>query len=325
MTMLGPRRKLVLILAALAVAMLAFAGAADAKKKHKKKPKLGPIVTATATATGSTAGQIFTATATCPVGTNAVGGGFSSPPVTPSSDNAGIATASHKVGANQWTASEQYLGDPGAVVLTTYVYCRRGAPVTTPVSTATPLPQSSTSPPFNPTASNASCPAGQVQLSGGSTIDAAIGGGGIEVLLISSNRVNPLTWQATALAVASGHTLTTQADCAAQPRKKKKKKKSSAVVAKKKKKKAKRLVTPAEVIGDVASNAPVTSATAAATCPPGSSPVNGGFSQPGALSGPSPFFFFITESRAVGNAWHVTGFNEASSNGTLRSHGYCSA
>jgi len=295
--------------------MLAFAGTADAKKK--KRHKVAPVVTATATATGTVEGQIISATATCPSGTRAVGGGFSTPPLPPDPQDSGVATASHKVGANQWVASMQVIGTPGpAVVLTTTVYCRKGAPVTTPVSTTTLLPQSS-SPPFAVTPSNATCAAKQVQLSGGFSASSVVSSSGFDVLVLSSNRVDPLTWQVTGLGVTAGQTLVSQADCATRPKAKKGKKH----------KKKKKLVTPTEVTGDVisaGSGSSVATATAIATCPSNMKAVKGGFSQPGALTGSSPFFYFLTESQAVGNTWHVSGFNESSSAGTLRSHGYCS-
>jgi len=306
-----------LVLAALAVVMLAFAGTTDAKKK-KKKHKVAPVVTATATATGTVEGQSISATATCPAGTRAVGGGFATPPLPPDPQDSGVATASHKVGANQWFAAMQVIGTPGPpVVLTTTAYCRKGAPVTTPVSTSTSLPQSS-SPPFAVTPSNASCGAKQVQLSGGFSASSVVSSSDFDVLPLSSNRVDPLTWQVTGLGVTAGQTIVSQADCANQ-RKAKKGKNG-------KKKKVKKLVTPTEVTGDVisAGGSSVATATAIATCPSNLKPVNGGFSQPGALTGSSPFFYFLTESQAVGNAWHVSGFNESSGAGTLRSHGYCS-
>ena len=306
-----------LLLAALAVVMMAFAGAADAKKKKKKK--LGPVVTATATATGTSQNQIITATATCPKGTKAVGGGFSTPPLPPSPVNAGVATASHKVGANQWLASMEIIGTSGpTVVLTTTVYCRKGAPATTPVTTSTPVAQPSGPPPITPTAANASCPAGKVQISGGFAIDSVLDSGGLTTLLLSSHRTDPLTWQPTAVGIAPGHSLTGQADCAKQPKSKKGKKSEAA-------KKTKKLKPPTEVTGDTTSGSTVTTVTAVATCPAKTFAVNGGFSEPGALQSLSSFFFLVTESQAVGNTWHVSGFNESSNPGTLRSHGYCSA
>jgi hypothetical protein len=297
------------VLAALAIAMLAFAGTADAKKKHKKK--VAPVVSATATASGSTEGQTVTATATCPSGTKAVGGGFSTPPLSPMPDSAGAAIASRKVGASQWVASMVVEGTPGSpLVLTTAVYCRKGAPATTPVSTTSSLPDS-TGPPITPTQANATCPAGQVQLSGGFAID-TVG----PALVLSSSRLDPLTWQVTGVAGDPGHTITSQADCAKQPKKKK---------GKKGKKKVKKLVTPTEVIGTATSNTAVVNTTPTATCPPKTFAVNGGFSQPGAVSSAtSSFLFVITESQAVGNTWHVSGFNESPNPGTLRSHVYCS-
>jgi hypothetical protein len=294
--------------------MLAFTGTADAKKKHKKK-KLAPIVTATATATGVSASQIVSATATCPGKTKAVGGGLSTPPLAPMPVDAGLATASHKVGTTQWLASMEFIGEPGPpVVLTTTVYCRKGAPGTTPVTVTTSLPQAGSG--STPIPANATCPAGTVQLSGGWAIDRIFNPGSDLVgLPLSSNRLDPLTWQATALATEPGHTLTSQADCAKQPKAKKGKKG--------KKKKKKKLVTPTEVTGDTTTAVAIQNTTAIATCPVGMSPVNGGFSQPG-FNINNPFFFFITESQAVGGTWRVTGFAEGDGVGTLRSHGYCS-
>jgi hypothetical protein len=291
--------------------MLAFAGTADAKKKHKKK-KVAPVVSATATATGTAENQILAATATCPAGTRAVGGGFSTPPLPPMPQDAGAASASHKVGANQWLASMEVLGTPGPpVVLTTVVYCRKGAPVTTPVSITSSLPASG-SPPITPTPANAACPAGQAQLSGGFAID-TLG----PALPLSSSRLDPLTWQATAVAGDPGHTITSQADCAKKPKMKKGKKG--------KKRKGTKLATPTEVIGSATSDPAVINTTATATCPAGRRAVNGGFSQPGAVSSAtSSFIFLVTESQAVGNTWHVSGFDEIPNPGTLRSHVYCS-
>ena len=302
-----------LLLAALAVVMLAFAGAAEAKKKKKK---LGPVVSATATAAGSVSGQIFTATATCPKGTNAVGGGFSTPPLPPSPNQAAIAIASHKVGSTQWLASMQYIGTSGpSLGLTTVVNCRKGAPATAPVSTSTSLPIVGGSAPIPTTPSNASCSAKKVQLSGGFTLDRAIDPTiSIKALPLSSNRSAPLTWQATGIAIEGGHTLTSQADCAKQPKAKKGKKK-------------KKLKAPTEVTGDTqgSNSSSAATVTAIATCPGGTVPVNGGFSQPGALSTNSSGFFFLSESQAVGNTWHVSGFNLSGpgSTATLRAHGYC--
>jgi hypothetical protein len=305
----------VLLLAALAVAMLAFAGTADAKKKKKKN--LGPVVTATATATGTGgASNIISATATCPSGTKAVGGGFSLPPLAPGLLAVGLGTASHKVGTTQWLSSAQILGSPsGSVVLTTNVYCRKGAPATTSVSTPTALPQVGGTSPVPVTASNATCPAKTVQMSGGFTVDRIAGSG--TTLPLSSSRLDPLTWQATGLSTEAGRTLTSQVDCAKQPKAKKGKKSEAA------KKKKQKLKSPVEVTGDT-SSAGGASVTAIATCPAGTVPVTGGFSQPGALqSTTAPFFYVLTASQAVGNTWQVTGFNETSSQGTLRSHGYC--
>jgi hypothetical protein len=116
------RRCLVLI-ACLTVAL--GASPADAKKKHKKKPvKLGPVVTVSATGnTATTASPESTATATCPPGKQAVGGGFTA--------SVNIASAlvvhdSYQSAANAWTVAAQQANGEGAV--TAHVYCRNAKP-----------------------------------------------------------------------------------------------------------------------------------------------------------------------------------------------------
>jgi hypothetical protein len=100
------------------------AAPALAKKKHKKKPvKLGPVVTVTATGNTATAeGQESTATATCPAGKQAVGGGFSSPLV---SGSAVVVHTSFRSSPTTWTVEGQDANGSGAV--TAYAYCRNAS------------------------------------------------------------------------------------------------------------------------------------------------------------------------------------------------------
>ena len=80
--------------------LLLPASPALAKKKHKPK-KLGPVVTATATGnTVSSLGNVSTATATCPSGKQAVGGGFSVPLTSAKSL---FVTSSFRSAPNAWT------------------------------------------------------------------------------------------------------------------------------------------------------------------------------------------------------------------------------
>src|SRR3954447_17164141 len=91
---------------------------AQAKKKHKK-PGLGPVVTVTAvgnTATGN--GAISTATAFCPPGLQAVGGGYTAPFVTASR----LAVLdSFRSAPVSWTVNGITNSTSGAA--TSFVYC----------------------------------------------------------------------------------------------------------------------------------------------------------------------------------------------------------
>ncbi len=95
-----------------------------AKKKHKKKPvKLGPVVTATASGnTAAAKGQESSATATCPAGKQAVGGGFSSPLV---SGSAVVVHSSFRSSPTSWTVEGQDANGSGAI--TAYAYCRNAS------------------------------------------------------------------------------------------------------------------------------------------------------------------------------------------------------
>jgi hypothetical protein len=110
--------------ALIAAALLALAPAsALAKKKHKKVVKLGPVVTVTATgATATDSSPVTTASANCPPGKQAIGGGFSAP-VVPGS--AVVVHDSYLSALGSWTATGQVADGSGAV--TAYAYCRNSA------------------------------------------------------------------------------------------------------------------------------------------------------------------------------------------------------
>src|SRR2546423_3404012 len=98
------------LLAACLLLILPVAPAA-ANKKHKK-PLLGPVVTATAVGnTASAPGSLSTATATCPSGLRAVGGGYSAPFLATSR----VAVLdSFRSGAASWTVDGIVNSFPGA-------------------------------------------------------------------------------------------------------------------------------------------------------------------------------------------------------------------
>jgi hypothetical protein len=79
---------------------------------------------------------------------------------------------------------------------------------------------------------------------------------------------------------------------------------------------------PAEATGSSAPNGlDSTTSTATAACPAGLSPASGGFAQPDSsvIS-----FFFVYESRRVGDAWQVSGLHSGGTPAVaLHAAGYC--
>jgi hypothetical protein len=130
-----------------------------AKKKHKKAVKLGPVVTATANgATASVSSPVSTATAACPPGKQAIGGGFSAPVV---AGSALVVHDSYLSAWGSWTVTGQVADGSGAV--TAYVYCRNSsvAPIAD-VSNSTSLHFSGDNQSVTST-----CPAGTRLIGGG--------------------------------------------------------------------------------------------------------------------------------------------------------------
>jgi hypothetical protein len=114
--------------------ILAAPAYAVAKKKPKKPMKLGPVVTATATGpVVTTPAASSDATAICPSGLQAVGGGYSAPFT---STGAVVVTQNYRSSRNAWHVSGVLVSGTG--VATAYAYCRRKTlPVTDVAQSAT--------------------------------------------------------------------------------------------------------------------------------------------------------------------------------------------
>jgi hypothetical protein len=99
---------------------LAVSASPASAKKHKKPKGLGPVVTETATGpTATTPGTSSAASATCPSGLQAVGGGFSAPFT---STGALVVTESYRDSRRSWRVSAVVVSGTGAA--TAYAYCR---------------------------------------------------------------------------------------------------------------------------------------------------------------------------------------------------------
>jgi len=189
-----------------AVALLVLAPAsALGKKKHKKAVKLGPVVTVTATgATASDSSPATTASATCPTGKLAIGGGFSAPVV---QGSAVVVHDSYLSAPGSWTVTGQVADGSGAV--TAYAYCRNASagPVAD-VSNSTSLHFSGD----NQTVAS-TCPAGTRLVGGGfqGTVPAA----NDAVIAPQVNQAtSPDTWTVTGVQNQDGTlTLTAHAYC----------------------------------------------------------------------------------------------------------------
>jgi hypothetical protein len=295
----GGWSKLLGVLAVCALTVAALAGGAEAKGKAHKK-KVGPLVAASASAVANGDRGIGTATATCPRKTVAVGGGYSvTPPTIGSVVALGIPFESLKVGQKQWRVSvQQSTSGSGSILLSTFVYCRRGAARTSTAAASTPVPANN-----GPGATaQASCPAGRKAVSGGFSLPAPVGDDGVSIVA-DTLRAGVSGWQTRALS-GQGSTVTSLAYCAKQ------------------KKAPKEVAAPASPT--ITTGATL---TATATCLGKLRAGVGGFSTPGSGS-PSGFVGFMYESISTGTGWRTSGLyfkaGSATPIGNLNSYGYCS-
>jgi hypothetical protein len=184
--------------------MMLPAAPALAKKKHKVPKGLGPVVTVAVTGNPTPAsGQDSTATATCPSGLQAVGGGFTGP--------IGAAAVilvydSFRSSQQAWSVTGRNLGGSGAV--TAYAYCRKATRKITDVAGSGSVTASGEA-----TSPTASCPVGTRLIGGGfqSTTSASSDA----VVIPQANwSPTPGTWLVTGVNNESGaQTLTAHAYC----------------------------------------------------------------------------------------------------------------
>jgi hypothetical protein len=283
-----------------AVLILAGSAAATAPAKPGavaagSQPAAGVIQESSATAQASGDGSTATATAICPQGTKAAGGGFDAPS---SVDAVALVYESVKVHQHAWRASVQLLdpGDRSTLTLTTYAYCRPHLPATHTAETTVPTTGSVQ---MGPTAS-ATCPHNAVALAGGFHMPPPLVSPTVTALFFDSLRSGDSGWDAQVFTGPAGpSSLTGEAYC------------------------ARSVDAPAEADGTSAPNSlDSTISTATATCPAGLGPAAGGFSQPesGVVS-----FFFVDSSRRVGDRWQVSGFHSGGAPAVaLNSAAYCS-
>jgi hypothetical protein len=137
--------------------------ASAAKKKHK----MLRVSEVSAAGTLASTGQQSTATATCPAGTQALGGGFSSAP-TPdlgSSSSFPIFFANYRASPTSWFSAFTNAGSTPRTT-TSYAYCASGLKVSETTAAST-VPASSMAGIQSKTLPAPSCPKGRALLGGG--------------------------------------------------------------------------------------------------------------------------------------------------------------
>jgi len=277
--------------ALLAVALSAIGPPVDAEGA-KRRP-IGKIRTGQSTVSiPAVQGAIGTATATCPTGTKAVSGGFSTSPV----PNELSVISSKRSGRRAWTASVQQTTNNAALAeLTTFVYCdrrlRRAPVASAPLSIPSGLPQTAT----------ASCPLGRRAISGGFEIatDITFTGAGT---VLASRRSQPGEWSVTLQNINGPSTeLTAYAYCTRRPGRLRERE-------------------GAATLPD--SGSPITTATAiTASCPKRIGARSGGFSIAATGGGNN---YSVFESRRAGRRWRFSVRNFGQPPTPLTALAYCS-
>jgi hypothetical protein len=237
---------------------------------------------------------IATATAKCPRGQLATGGGFAAPPATAVPFI--LVYESRKLGQRSWRASGQIFdaGPTGpALTLTAFVYCSDGAPSTKARSASV----TSVAGPLMFYTADARCNSGKAQAGGFLGPPPNIGGGASHTVA-DSLRADKKTWRSRMRSGTPGTTFTSYVYCADEKK-------------------------PAARFGS-ATSASVALATAlSAQCRRGTRPVAGGFSQPNATLSPFGFFSAFYESFKSGKRWRISTAHSGTASTTLNSIAYC--
>jgi hypothetical protein len=202
--------KRVLLLGLCLVVVLPVATALAGKKHKKKVPKLGPVLTTTASGNVATSSNLeSTATAACPAGTRAVGGGFAAP-FAPGS--ALVVHDSFRSSPTTWTVSGTVVDGIG--VVDAYAYCRK--------TKGHPITDASASIAFTETgeihAIDASCPSGKL-IGGGFQATTIPGDEAVIFPVANDSGLAKTTWTVVGVANQDGRrVLTAHAYCMAQVR-----------------------------------------------------------------------------------------------------------
>jgi hypothetical protein len=185
--------------------ILALLPASAEAKKKRKRAGLGPVVTVSAAGNAVTGvGQASIATARCPKGAQAIGGGFSL-----SSDKLAV-VQSYRSGRRTWQVAAQrnvFASSGGAATATAYAYCRRTTRAVKDVTGTASLPSGV----GGIRSASAACPKGSRLVGGGfhSTFGAFQYGFAAESLSTA-----PRTWAITMINTTSGSpTITAHAYC----------------------------------------------------------------------------------------------------------------
>jgi hypothetical protein len=285
-------------MAALLAGLLLASPAAVASAKKKSPRPAGPLVTRSS-AISLPPHQLLTATATCPPGTRAVGGGFIGAPggIEPT-----VVTESRRSGGRSWIATGLRASPltTASGSLTAIVRCRRGAPKIREVAASTTLP-AATAQGDHPRASiTATCPGKRRAISGGFSSDADPKQA-LVVLPEDSQRVakgrgwsfaashnNPAPRQITAYAYCARARVGTRT-------------------------------------GSVSMSGDLTTKSAdTRPCGGGLSPISGGFLTSAATLANGGDTVFVLASMPQGGGWRTTGLHSgAKSTGKLQSFAYC--
>lgn len=280
-------------------AVLLFAGvSAEASAAKHGHLRGGSLVTRSATIQ-LPPHQLLTATATCPAGTKAVGGGFSA---SPGGLEPTVVTESRRSGAKRWIASGLRASPLTTATgsLTAVVRCRSGAPKITEVSASTTL-AAATGPGDHPRATaTAGCTGKRRAISGGFSSEADPKQA-LAVLPEDSQRVSKgRAWSFTASHNnPASRKLTAYAYCARA----KVGTRSGSV----------------SLSGDLTTKSADTQ-----PCGAGLSPISGGFLTSAATLANGGDSVFVLASMPQAGGWRATGLHSgAKSTGKLQSFAYC--